>query len=41
LIGLSGILTSLAAVPSPALSVIIIVLGYGKICRKKEDQTGP
>jgi hypothetical protein len=34
-------LTPVAAVLSPALSVIVIVLGYGKICRKKEDQTGP
>jgi hypothetical protein len=40
LVGLLGILTSVAAV-SPALSVVVIVLGYGKICQKKEDQTGP
>jgi hypothetical protein len=41
LLGLSGILTPVAAVPSLAFSVIVIVLGHGKICRKKQDQTGP
>jgi len=40
LIGLSGILTPIA-VPTLALSVVVIVLGYGKICQKKENQTGP
>jgi hypothetical protein len=35
---LTAVLTPL---PSPALTIIIIILGVGKICQKKQDQTGP